>query len=690
MEKISPTFYNRDLSWLSFNERVLLEASKESVPLLERIRFLSIYSSNLDEFYRVRIPALLALNKLVRKKRVQIPGAEVYTDLAAQVKTIIKKQQELFGSILRESILPALDLKGRRLVYDEPIPGIIGADAADYFFTHILAFLQVQKLSPDSDFFPENNKLYFMVVSQGTDGKESNLVMNIPSDNLPRFYTRQAEEIEYILFLDDIIKNNLQKVFSGVSLKAVFSFKVTRDAELGLDDEYEGDLAEKIEKQIEKRDRGLATRLLYDGRMPREYLDKLTAALHLEQASIIEGGTYHNLKDLSSFPLRDKVLSYPEWPAAGNSLTGSGLLLDQIAERDLIVHTPYQSYDTVLRFFNEASFDPGVEQIDVTVYRLASDSRIANALISAARNGKKVTVFVELKARFDEANNIRWSKKMKAAGIRIIYSVPSLKVHAKIALVRKRSGDEICHTGILATGNFNESTAAFYTDHILFTAHAGMLSEMKQLFQFLEQRKKPSGEDQLVFSNLLVARFNLTQEFLALIDNEISYCRSGLSAGITIKLNNLEEQVLITKLYEASSAGVKISIIVRGICCLIPGVPGMSANITVTRIIDRYLEHGRVFVFANNGDPKVYLGSADWMNRNIYRRIEVCFPIYDAKIREEILAIIELQLHDNVQAVKLDQQLANITIPQSDLPIRSQYAIWQLLRSKSVKAEQLL
>jgi polyphosphate kinase len=397
---------------------------------------------------------------------------------------------------------------------------------------------------------------------------------------------------------------------------------------------------------------------------------------------MVEGGQYHNLKDFMSFPVNLSNLSNDKWSKICNTDSIKKTLTEEIYKNDIIIHTPYQSYDSILRFFNEAAVDATVEEICVTLYRVASDSKIVNALISAAKNGKKVSVLVELKARFDEANNIKWAKKMKAAGVEIIYSVTALKVHAKVALVKRKIGDRTRNVGLFSTGNFNESTAAFYTDHILMTANKEMLREVELLFIFLRKRIKPSSSDLIKFEHLLVAQFNLQQGFLSLIDREIENAKKGKPAFITIKMNNLEEKVMINKLYEASEAGVKIDLIVRSICRLIPGVEGMSTNISITRIIDRYLEHGRIFVFHNSGNEDVYLGSADWMNRNIYRRIEVCFPIYDQKIKTEILNIIDIQKQDNVQAVVIDEKMNNIPVKKGGKLIESQKEIYQFLKSK--------
>jgi polyphosphate kinase len=674
------SFFNRDLSWLSFNERVLMEAMNESVPLFERIKFLSIYSSNLDEFYRVRMPALMALHQIERKTE-QPDEALDQSRVLQQIKTTIQHQQERFGKTLTQHILPGLKGNDIHLLYNEPLQDLVIPFAREYFFTQVLAFLQPVYLSDHTTrFFPENNKLYLIAIVTHKGGKEDYVVVNVPTDNLPRFYSVKPAGVQYIAFIEDIIRSNLDLLFKDASVTGCYSFKITRDAELDLEDEYTGDMAEAIEKQIEKRDLGLATRFLYQPGIPLRCLQTLVNTLGLFGAAHVEGGAYHNLKDLSSLPITNPALSYEKWPPVVYKAERESIsLLDKIMERDLILHVPYQSYDPILRFFNEASADPGVKEIYVTLYRVASESRIVNALISAAKNGKKVTVFIELKARFDEANNIRWAKRMKTAGVKIIYPIPGLKVHAKIALVKREQQNRMQYFGLLATGNLNETTAKFYTDHILLTSQPDLLREMELLFIFLTRRKKPSSPDLIRFSHLLVAQFNLQARFLELIEREMNYARQGLPAHIILKLNNLEEKVLISKLYEASNAGVKISLIVRSVCCIIPGVPGISKNISVIRIVDRYLEHGRIFIFHNLGNEELWLGSADWMNRNIYRRIEVCFPVYDKEIRTALTGIIQLQLKDNVQAVAIDSSLNNLPVETDGQPVQSQEAIYKII-----------
>ncbi|NCD71500.1 polyphosphate kinase 1 [Mucilaginibacter agri] len=675
-------FFNRDLSWLGFNQRVMEEAANPAVPLLERIKFLSIFSSNLDEFYRVRMPVLRALKVIGEKDKSDI-NADEQTDILQKAVDFINQQQSRFGDILRQQLLPAFKEQRIHIIYNEEFPEGVHKATVEYFLTEVLAFLQPVSLNDKTEFFPENNKLYFIVQLKDQQGAEQVVLLNIPSDELSRFFSTKIAGIQYIAFLDDIIKFNLDKVFPGSNIAGCYSFKVTRDAELDLKDEYSGSLSDQIEKQLSKRDFGLATRFLHQPGIPLRILQMVKQQLDLLNATNIEGGYYHNFKDFFSLPVNAPGMSYEPWPGSSAPGIRSDIpLVDQIAERDFMIHTPYQNYETILRFFNEAAVNPDVNEIFVTLYRVASNSRIVHALISAAKNGKKVNVMVELKARFDEANNLKWAKVMKDAGVTITYSVTALKVHAKIGLVKMEKQGRMVYAGLLATGNFNESTAKFYTDHILFTANHELLGEMELLFMFLAKREKPSKSTPVNFNKLLVAQFNLQTRFSELIDREIAFAKEGLPAEINLKMNNLEDQVLIGKLYEASQAGVRVSLIIRSICCLIPGVKGMSENITVKRIVDRYLEHGRVFIFGNNGNKEVYMGSADWMNRNIYHRIEVCFPVYDEAVKQAMISIVDLQLKDNVQAVMLNQQLENIPIKAEEPLVRSQEAIYQLLSLK--------
>jgi polyphosphate kinase len=660
-------FFDRDLSWLSFNERVLMEAGNADVPLMERVRFLSIYSSNLDEFYRVRMPYLL-------KKRET--GSHTY-DKAVK---IIDDQQHEFGRIFGKQIIPELEKHNMDFCYKEDIPEAIVPFITNYFYTQLAGFLHPILLTENTIFFPENNHLYLVAITK-TDSGEQIYLINVPSNHLNRFVKISVDGKSYIVFLEDIIRFNTGVLFPEAKSISSFNIKVTRDAEMEVKDADDDTFEDFLEQQLKKRDLGFAIRFLYEPGLPIKSVEKIVNALGLKKASLVKGGRYHNLKDLASLPIDIPGMSYPSWPPK-QRLSGfnkSTSLFQAISQRDLMVHTPYQSYDTILRFFNEAAIDPVVEEIYTTMYRVASNSKIVHALISAAKTGKKVTVLVELKARFDEENNINWAKKMKSAGVKIVYTVKNIKVHAKLALVKRQSSDTPL-LGLLATGNLNETTARFYTDHVLLTANQEMLAEAEKLFGFLSKKKTPEKTDTLDFRHLLVAQFNLHSRFLELIEREIENAKQGLSSGITIKLNNLEEETLIKKLYEASNAGVKVNLIVRSICRVVPGIPGQSENIIVKRIVDRFLEHGRVFLFNNNGKDEIYMGSSDWMNRNIYRRIEVCFPIYDPELKNQLHSIISLQLNDTDKAVLISRDLKNISLFKTG-GIRSQQAIYEYLSS---------
>lgn len=668
------TYFNRDLSWLSFNERVLMEAENAEVPLLERIKFLSIFSSNLDEFYRVRMPVLMAIDTFDDRNGLHNPYFKA--------QFLINQQQERFGHVLSNQILPALREERIHWLYNEAIPECIADQVANIFFNEVLAYIRLFSVEKDDDgFFAENNKLYQAVILSDGAGIERLELITVPSDVLPRLFALNTEDQKFVVFLDDVIKNNLEYLFPGESIAGVFNIKITRNAELNLRDEIDEDITAALEKELKKRDLGFATRFLCQPGIALRYLYRIIYTLNISNASIVQGGYYHNMKDLNSFPLQTESLSYPKWPAQQSlRLSKDETLFNLIQQRDLMVHVPYQNYDPVLRFFNEAANDIFVVEISVTLYRVADNSRIVNALMTAAKNGKKVSVMVELKARFDEANNIKWASRMKAAGVKLIYSNVDMKVHAKVALVKRTIRDKSHYIGLLATGNLNESTARFYTDHILMTANQPMLEELQQLFGFLrKKKKKPLLEDEINFKHLLVAQFNLQQRFLYLLDREIENAGKGLPAAVTIKMNNLEEKNLIGKLYEASNAGVKISLIVRSVCCIIPGIEGQSENICVTRIVDKYLEHGRVFLFHNNGEDELIMGSSDWMNRNIYGRIEVCFPIYDPLLKAKLIEMLNLQLSDTVKAVTLNTELQNI-YSDKEPRVRSQQAIFELLK----------
>jgi polyphosphate kinase len=669
------SYFNRDLSWLSFNERVLAEAASAKVPLMEKIRFLSIFSSNLDEFYRVRMPVLKVLDK---DKDFES------SDFAyREAKQRINQQQQRYGEILRNLIIPALDAINMIWVYHQPIPETIAASVTELFKNNIVDHIKAVNIDIENNqFFAENNKLYLSVILKNQQEQERLVIINIPSDLLPRLYAIPDGGKTYVLFLDDIIRFNIKALFPDHLVMAAYSLKVTRDAELHLEEEIDENIIAAMERELAKRDLGIATRFLCQPDIPLRHLYKMIYALNLEHSAIVIGGYYHNLKDLSSFPLQDNGTSYPEWPALpALAISETKSIFDQILEKDVLVNLPYQSFDSIISFFESAAVDPTVTEVYCTLYRVAKNSKVVTALINAANNNKKVMVMLELKARFDEENNIKWATKLKASGVQIIYSSVKYKVHAKVALVKRRINDELQYFGLLSTGNLNETTSKFYTDHAILTARLPILKELESLFNFLALPKKSLAlANQVVFKELLVAQFNLQHKFLSMIDREIEHAHQGRRAAITIKLNNLEEKVLISKLYEASNAGVEIKLIIRGICCLVPGIPSQSENISIRRIVDRYLEHGRLFLFENNGASELYMGSADWMNRNIYSRIEVCFPVYDAEIKKTLIDILSIQLQDTVQAVALNASLENVPFNNAT-GLRSQEEIYQLLKA---------
>src|SRR5436190_4562014 len=686
------TFINRDLSWLSFNHRVLLEAADESVPLYSRIQFLSIFSSNLDEFFRVRMPSIYAFTSINAKKTTL--REEYPENLSQTVIDYVQGHLVDFGRIFTKQILPSLEENNIHLYYGDNIRDEHRDTVLDFFLSRVLSFLQPVILTQENkgNIFLENNYLYFIVDIEDTDvpGVHEYALLNIPSDQLPRFSELpKIDDKYYLLFLDDVIRENLAEVFPSYKVHGAYSVKLTRDAELNIEDEFTGDLAEKIERQLAKRDVGSATRFLFENSMPEEIRKFVKQYFDIREEEMVEGGRYHNLKDMGGLMNpTGKKLTYDNWPSVPHpGFATHRSIFDTIAKNELLLHLPYHPYNYILRFFNEAAIDPQVKEIYVTLYRVAANSHIVNALISAAKNGKKVTVFVELKARFDEANNLKWSKKMKSAGVKIINSIPGLKVHAKIALVSRYEESQLEHYSLMATGNFNESTAKFYTDHVFFTNKKEFSDELQELFYYLQSRSQPGQYGKINFKHLLVSQFNLVKRFRKMIDREIENAKAGLPANIIIKVNNLQEREMIEKLYEASNAGVKIQLIVRSICCVAPGIPGQSENITIHRIVDRYLEHARIFMFYNNGQPEFYMGSADWMSRNLFSRIEVVFPVYDEKMKEEISNILQLQLSDNSKAVLLKADLSNEKIdPQDKEPLASQEAIYNFIKERKHEA----
>jgi polyphosphate kinase len=658
-------YYNRDLSWLDFNFRVLQEANDERVPLFERLKFLAIFYSNLDEFFSVRYPVILAISRLKSKTRAQL-SEDMTDDVLEKVQAAIEVHIVEAGNALEDKLIPALAQNNIILYYGGQQAQAHISEVRELFFAAVLSFIQPIFLDGKSinPFDPEANKLYLVVcLTEEGDNLVQYAVIRLPSDELQRFYTLSPiGGKDYVIFIEDIVKENIQFVFPGFSVVGVFNVTLSRDAALDYADDYSGDVVKKIERQLSKRAHGTPSRFLCEAGMPQNMRLYIASIFGVDHDELFDGGRYHHLQDLFSFPTFGKQLNYPVQKAIGwSSFIESGDIFRQIDTRDILLHFPYQSYNPILAFFNQAAVDPAVEEMYITLYRLAAGSLIANALISAAKNGKKVTVFIELKARFDEANNIHWSKRMKDAGVQILYSIPGIKVHTKIALVSKKVEGKRKSYALISTGNFNEHTAGLYTDHTLLTASKELTAELLTLFRFLEKRESPE-KNMLSFKHLLVSQFNMEQVFKAHIAREILRVGEGGQGLIRIKMNNLEEPGMIDLLYEAAKAGVTVQLIIRSICCLIPGVEGLSEHITVKRLVGRFLEHTRLFIFGLGDEATVIIGSSDWMTRNLHRRVEACVPVTDTDNRKQLIDYFDLQWHDDDtmsgQAVDEHPQLA--------------------------------
>ncbi len=656
----NPPFFDRDLSWLSFNYRVLMEAKNSSVPLLERLRFIAIYSSNLDEFFRVRVSNIRSIERIDKKKIRK--STEVSSGLLSTIRDVINDQLNEYGQALQQILK---ELEEKQIMVQSPIEDLTEHSQevlGKYFRTKVLAYLRpyIFDINEGEPFL--NNQLLYLALKLRNEDKTYFAYVNIPSDVLPRFYHINEKDTHHFVYLDDIIRANIGMVLPAFEIEECRAIKLNKDAELNIDDEYSGDLVEKIQKQIKKRDLGAPSRFLYDGASSTDLIQKFSEAFRLEDNDLVAGGRYHNLNDFFQvYNPTSTSIEFEKEPGVPNlTIDRKQSVMKAMESQDEMLHFPYQDYSYVLQFFNEAASDVDVTDIYVTFYRMASESIIGEALISAANNGKKVIVFMELKARFDEANNLKWSERMKAAGIKIIYSIPGLKVHAKVALVKKKGGRNY---GFFGTGNLNEKTAKIYCDYGLFSCDPGMTNELFQVFKFLHKKKEPAG-----FNDLIVSQFNAIDRFTALIDREIEHARKGKTARLIVKVNNLQEKQMIQKLYEAAEAGVNVTVLARSICCLVPGTHGIK----VLRLVDRYLEHARAFYFHNDGVPELYLGSADWMNRNLHSRIEVCFPLKDDRLKQQIIDILELQIADNTNVVELDQELSNVSRSSAEESVNAQ------------------
>lgn len=683
-------YFDRDLSWLSFNYRVLMEAMDEELPLYERLKFVAIYSSNLEEFFRVRVASIRSLLRVKKKQRKKL-GLDPKS-LLAIINFEVEEQQEVLGKLFNEDILPNLEKRKIKLLLDPPTQEAHQHFLDEFFKNEVLPNMHPVLLRRNKIVhFLRDGALYLAVrlikrkINLET-GEEQDMfdhaIVQIPTHYFPRFIELPKVDDEVnIMFLDDVVRFNLDKIFPGYNIDTSHSIKLTRDADLMIEDEFTGNLVDKIKDSLSKRKVGLPSRFLYDGKMPEELLKYLVDSFKLNKHEVMEGGRHHSFSDFFSFPnpvspLLERIIPPPLRDPEIDQFEN---IFEAIKARNYLLHFPYHTYDHVLSFLNQAAADSDVVEIKTTQYRVASNSAIVAALIRAAQNGKKVTVFVEIKARFDEASNLNSAREMEAAGVKIIYSFPVLKVHAKVALVHRQERDKLQPYAFLSTGNFNEKTARLYADHGLFTRDEEMAKELEHVFSFLTDRNYQPPP----FKLLLVAQFNMKEDFKRMIDREIEHVKAGRPGYILIKLNNLEHYEMIDKLYEASQAGVKIALIVRGICCLRPGIPGLSENIKAIRIVDQYLEHARVYLFYNNGANDIYLASADWMRRNLDRRVEVAFPVRVPALKDEILHILNLQLEDNTKAVQLDANINNIPIerPEGAPEVRAQVDIYNLVEN---------
>lgn len=674
----------RDLSWLSFNYRVLQEAKDPTVPLFERIKFLAIYSSNLDEFFRVRMANHRNLLRVGKKTKKELEFSP--KQIVRNIQDEVTKQQEEVSKIFEKEIIPELKnhniyLK-RRLDLNEEQREFV----EDYFKDHMLPFVQPVLLVKDKIRpFLNNAALYLTVLLQSKEDAEAPheyAIVKIPSDHLPRFIKLPSPENRHdLIILDDIVRHSVSWMFPGYDILDTYSIKLTRDAELYIDDEFAGDLIQKIKDSLAKRHVGPASRFVYDREMPEELLESLKDVFDLEKYDTLKEGRYHNNFDFFKFPdfgltqLKDPPLP----PLPYQDLEGTKDFYKSIKDRDHLLHYPYHAYESVVRFFEQAAVDPDVTHIKIIQYRVAKRSRIMQALMNAVRSGKQVSVFIEVKARFDEEANLAWGERLEKAGVKVHYSFPGVKVHSKLALVRRLEANHERMYAYLSTGNFHEDTAKLYTDMGLFTADKRIVSEVARVFSYLETVKQPPQP----FKHLLVGQFNLREGLESLIDFEIRKAKAGKAAKIILKMNSLQDPAMIKKLYEASQAGVTIKLIVRGICCLVPGVKGLSEKIEAISIVDRFLEHSRVFIFSHGGRERIYLSSADWMVRNLSYRIETCFPILDAKLRREIKDYINIQLRDNVKSRLLDEDSNNDYFKNgSDMAIRSQVETYYYVKRK--------
>lgn len=679
-------YFKRDISWLSFNYRVLMEAMDKTVPLFDRIKFLSIYQSNQEEFYRVRVSEYHQILSDPTQSEEEKEQAECTLE---SINREVNRQVDIFNKFFFNDIIPELEQEGMVLYHQEKIEDFHRAEVRRFFKEEVFPFLQpVLILKDDIVSFLRDNRLYLAIkMFKKSDRDTPDRIpfyaqIKIPFSKVPRFIKLTPYNGKnYVMFIDDMIALNLDIVFPGFDIDSHYAIRVSRDADFSIEPKEGVNIVDAVRKRVKKRKIGNANRLVYDGSMPRDMLEYICEAYDIPHGQCIRSSRYLNLEDLTKLPnLTGRVLSETlpspmRLPIFDNALS----MFEVIRHRDFLIHFPYQSFDYLTRFLTEAADDPTVTDIKLTQYRVAENSEVIDRLLYAAQRGKRVTVYVEIKARFDEENNIITSELMQQSGVRIVYSTPGLKVHAKALLVKCAPPDPKLPRAyaFLSTGNFNEDTARIYSDMGLFTVNREITRELDKLFSILDGSSTDRD-----FKTLLVAQFNMVDVLKQKIRFEMEEARQGRKARIILKMNGLHDTGMIDALYDASEAGVRVDLLVRGINCLVPNQP-YSRNIHMTRIIDSYLEHARIWYFYAGGREEVYLSSADWMRRNLNRRIETAVPILDQRVKNEILSVIDLQLRDNVKACYIDEYLGNHYVRNNGPQVRSQRLCYRLLEEYS-------
>lgn len=650
-KKVDKHYLSRDISWMYFNRRILQEAMKERVPLLERLTFLGIYSNNLDEFFRVRVATQSRVaecdDKAARAEQ------EEARQLIKHINTLNSKYSKEYEATIRQVEMELekenICLK-KHTQLDEEQQRFI----ASFYQQRLNGLINPVWLNALKQLGNETDENIYLAVKMKKEGRKAGeyAIIELPVGLVGRFVRLPDKEGKsYLMYLDDVIRYCLPFIFSGMNYThfEAYAFKFTKDAEMEIDNDLRNGMLQKISKAVKSRKKGEPLRVIYDAGMPKDLLKRVMNKLNLDkQDTVLGGGKYHNHKDLMRFPdCGRKDLKYPSWtPILKKELAEDVSILELIRRKDRFIHVPYHSFDSYIRVLQEAAIHKDVKCIKTTLYRLAKDSKVVKALINAARNGKKVTVVIELLARFDEASNIDWSKKMQDAGIHVIFGVEGLKVHSKITHISMKAGADIA---CISTGNFHEGNARMYTDYMLMTASKNVVHDVSQVFDFIERPYSP-----IRFKELLVSPNEMKQKFVRLINEEIKNKQAGKPAYIMVKINHITDPVMVKKLYEASSHGIRIDLLVRGNCSLVTGIPGMSDTIRINGIIDRYLEHSRIFIFANGGDEKMFIGSADWMPRNLDNRVEVIAPVYDPEIKADLKRVVEYGLKDTLQGRVVD------------------------------------